>query len=430
MKKRNFCLILFLMIFAIILPFGVNAEVKTVTTEEELKSAVDDSTITEIIINADIETNGKINITRDLTLDGNGHSITYVGKFFKDANSEGSDDNTIWSKKSSDGTAGAVYVIQVYKANVEIKDIVLAGGNRGLGINGSTVTLDGTIGFVNNGYQDIELSNGVDVTGTPTLKLTDNAIVTTDNETDEVESWLILADSVDVNINGKTVSANKSLRASSIGAPVIAVDTVKEDSKVSENIFTEAKNSGSLINFGYTDDDGDLLYLWSFDANDIEKPMDVNTGVTFTEDAPEEINSDLSKLVTNYNDVMFMNFMHDGVLPGKATITYDVSSKYSVGTKLYIAHYNETTKELESIGEATVSRDGTVSFDIKECSSYVLYTGVDSNDQTNTSLDAVGNNVNSVENVKTGDIHLIGLISVFSVTAIGLFITCKKLVTR
>ena len=418
MKKS--CKMLVLLFAVLVIPFYVNAESKTVKTEEELKNAVADSTVSEIVLGDDIEILGKINITRDLTLDGNGHSITYVGKFFEKLDSEGSDDNTIWSKKSSDGTAGAVYVIQIYKANVEIKDIVLAGGNRGLGINGSTVTLDGTIGFVNNGFQDIELSNGVGVTGTPTLKLTDNAIVTTDNETDKVESWLIYVDGVEASVNGKTFSADTSLRASSIGAPVIAVDTVKEDSKVSKDIFTEAKNSGSLINFGYTNDDGDLLYLWSFDANDIENPMDVNTGVTFTKNAPDAINSDLSKLVTSYKDVMFMNFMHNGALPGKATITYDVSSKYSVGTKLYIAHYNETTKELESIGEATVSEDGTVSFDIKECSSYVLYTGEESNQQTNA----------TVENAKTGDIHLIGMISVLCITAIGLFITCKKLVTR
>lgn len=418
MKKC--CKMLVLLFVALVIPFYVNAESKTVKTEEELKNAVADSTVSEIVLGDDIEILGKINITRDLTLDGNGHSITYVGKFFEKLDSEGSDDNTIWSKKSSDGAAGAVYVIQIYKANVEIKDIVLAGGNRGLGINGSTVTLDGTIGFVNNGFQDIELSNGVGVTGTPTLKLTDNAIVTTDNETDKVESWLIYIDGVEVSVNGKTVGADTSLRASSIGAPVIAVDTVNEDSKVSKDIFTEAKNSGSLINFGYTNDDGDLLYLWSFDANDIENPMDVNTGVTFTKNAPDAINSDLSKLVTSYKDVMFMNFMHNGALPGKATITYNVSSKYSVGTKLYIAHYNETTKELESIGEATVSEDGTVSFDIKECSSYVLYTGEESNQQTNA----------TVENAKTGDIHLIGMISVLCITAIGLFITCKKLVTR
>ena len=417
MKKS--CKMLVLLFVALVIPFYVNAESKTVKTEEELKNAVADSTVSEIVLGDDIETLGKINIARDLTLDGNGHSITYVGEFFKDGTI--SENNTVWSEKSSDGTAGAVYVIQVYKANVEIKDIVLAGGNRGLGINGSTVTLDGTIGFVNNGFQDIELSNGVGVTGTPTLKLTDNAIVTTDNETDKVESWLIYVDGVEASVNGKTVGAGKiSLRASSIGAPVIAVDTVNEDSKVSKDIFTEAKNSGSLINFGYTNDNGDLLYLWSFDANDIENPMDVNTGVTFTKNAPDAINSDLSKLVTSYKDVMFMNFTHNGALPGKATITYDVSSKYSVGTKLYIAHYNETTKELESIGEATVSEDGTVSFDIKECSSYVLYTGEESNQQTNA----------TVENAKTGDIHLIGMISVLCITAIGLFITCKKLVTR
>lgn len=165
-----------------LVPLGVNAEATTVNSEKELRDALDNANVTEITLGADIETQGKININRDVTVDGQKHSITYVGKFFATKDGEGVDDNTVWSQKSSDGTEGAVYVLQVYESNVTIKDITLAGGNRGLGVNGGNVTLQGTINFENNGFQDIELSIGKGVTTKPTLKFDTLAKVNSDRQ--------------------------------------------------------------------------------------------------------------------------------------------------------------------------------------------------------------------------------------------------------
>lgn len=424
MKKcSKILLALFVMV---LLPLGVRAEVKTVNTEAELKEAINDSSVTEITLGADIETQGKINITRDLTIDGAGYSITYGGLFYNSSNPDGVLDNTVWSSKSTDGTSGAVYVIQVYMANVTLKDVVLAGGNRGLGVNGGKVTLESSIGFVNNGYQDIELSHGsaVPTSNVSTLIVEDGAVVVTDGEVDsDVTTWLVYVDDQDGMIGTKTITKGTSLKSTEFGADLIVLYPVGEEGEeISADVFANSKTNGNSLGFGFVDENGDNLYTWAFVSSDITDPtIAVNTGITFTDDAPSAIKSDVSKLVTTFNNVTYLNFAHDGALPGKASVTYYVGDKYDAGTKLYIAHYNESTKKLEDIGEAIVDEDGNVTFDITECSSYVLYTGTEvDNSNANT----------VVENANTGDINLIIMISVIAMAAVGLVITCKKLVTR
>ena len=66
----------------------------------------------------------------------------------------------------------------------------------------------------------------------------------------------------------------------------------------------------------------------------------------------------------------------------------------------------------------TVDEDGSITFEVTECSSYVVYTGT----TTTTSANQV------VENVKTGDINLGLIISAIVVAGIGLVITTKKII--
>lgn len=422
MNKRFFVgLLIFLMI-----PFGVNADVKTVNNQAELKDALGNAAVSEIVLGSDIETTDKIDITRDVTIDGNGHSISYVGQFFK--NGAVSSDNTVWSEKSSDGTAGAVYVLQAYMCKVTLKDITLTGGNRGLGINGAEVTLESSIGFANNGFQDIELSHGtlVDSSIVSTLKLAKDVVIVTDGEDSNVVSWLVFVDDLDgaiVYSDGTTKTINKgtSMKSSELATDLIVLNSISENTKeVSADIFTNSKVNGTKLGFGYVDDNGDFLYTWEFLGSDIENPMTLNTKITFTEEAPSAILEDVSKVVVNYQNVSYLNFEHNGKLPGKATVSYDVSNKYSVGTKLYVAHFNEATRQLENAREVTVDVDGSISFDITECSSYVLYTGIDNTNTINT----------VVTNAKTGDMNLI-LMGVLVIGAsIGAVVTSRKIVTK
>lgn len=218
-----------------LVPFGVKADVKTVNNEDELGNALTDATVSEIVLGSDIETQGKINITRDVIIDGQNHSITYTGKFFNNENPDGTDDNTVWSKKSSNGVPGAVYVIQVYNSNVTLKDITLSGGNRGLGVNGGNVTLEGTVNFTNNGFQDIELSVGKgNLDRHPTLVLSETANVRSDKDS---EDNLIVVQAPDADANGQysvnaTIVSNgtrKSIPATSGNEVNWTLEEVKEE---------------------------------------------------------------------------------------------------------------------------------------------------------------------------------------------------------
>lgn len=179
--KKNFSkfLLLIILTIALIPALNVNAATsKTVNNEAELKEALNDSNISTIILGSNIETTEKINIMRDVTIDGNNKTIRYIGKF----GASQSNDNTVW---------GGIYVLQIYKCNVTLKDIKLTGGNAGLLINGGHATFEGRIDVSGNGFGGIELGKGSGVTSSPTLTITDNAeIINTTESTDKPTLWV------------------------------------------------------------------------------------------------------------------------------------------------------------------------------------------------------------------------------------------------
>ena len=179
--KKNYSKILLLILLTITVFTTLNVEAatsKTVNNEAELKEALNDSNISTIILGSDIETTEKINIMRDVTIDGNNKTIKYVGTF----GSSGSKDNTVW---------GGIYVLQVYKSNVTLKNIKLTGGNAGLLINGGHATFIGKIDVSGNGFGGIELGKGSGVTSSPTLTITDNAeIINTTESPDKPTLWV------------------------------------------------------------------------------------------------------------------------------------------------------------------------------------------------------------------------------------------------
>lgn len=128
----------------------VNAEetAKTVSNYAELKAAVDTDTVTHITLAEDIELEKAIVsskeryvllITRPLTIDGAGHTL------------------------SAPHTVGweSDYIIQAFKTKgVVLKDIKLTGGDAGLLVNSSEVTLKGVVDVSGNEFGGIEVSHG------------------------------------------------------------------------------------------------------------------------------------------------------------------------------------------------------------------------------------------------------------------------------
>lgn len=167
---------IFLVVFLI--PLMKPQALSTVHTQEELKQALSDTSVSTITLGNDIETTEKINIMRPVTIDGNHHTLRYVGTF----GSSGSKDNTVW---------GGIYLLQVYKTEATIKNIRLTGGNAGLLVNGSKVTLVGTIDVSGNGFGGIELAQGSGVNAVSHLVLDDSAkIVNTTETSDKPTLWV------------------------------------------------------------------------------------------------------------------------------------------------------------------------------------------------------------------------------------------------
>lgn len=179
--KKNLSKFLLLIILTIILAPTINVKAatnKTVNSQKELIDALNDSSISTITLGSDIETTEKINIMRDVIIDGNNKTIKYVGTFGQSS----SKDNTVW---------GGIYVLQVYKSNVTLKNIKLTGGNAGLLINGGHAVFDGKIDVSGNGFGGIELGKGQGVATSPSLTVNNNAeIINTTESPDKPTLWV------------------------------------------------------------------------------------------------------------------------------------------------------------------------------------------------------------------------------------------------
>ncbi len=192
MTKTCKSLMVVLAFFLSFVPFlGLKAETVTVKTQEELKNALANKDVTEIVLGEDIHTTEKINITRPVTIDGANYTIMYTGKFGKD----NSDSNTVW---------GGIYVLQVYKTTATIKNIKLTGANAALLVNGGNVKLVGKIDVSGNGFGGIELGQGKGVSEISHLSLGENTDIINTTESENAPTLWVPDDSASavVEING------------------------------------------------------------------------------------------------------------------------------------------------------------------------------------------------------------------------------------
>lgn len=222
MKKLSHFIFLISLSFISIL--NVSASSVTVNSQSELKNALLDENITVIELGNDIETTEKINITRPVTIDGNGYTMKYVGTF----DSSGSKDNTVWN---------GIYLLQVYKTNATIKNIKLTNGNAALLVNGSTVTLEGNIDISGNGFGGIELSQGKNVTTISHLVIADGTKIINTTESASTPTLWVPDDTptaiLEMNGLQQTLNAGEELSI----AEITNLFTVQENPNTSDSII-------------------------------------------------------------------------------------------------------------------------------------------------------------------------------------------------
>ena len=122
---------------------AVDGGSETVTTQEALKMALANDSVSEIIIGDSFDVTEKIIISRPVIINGNSKTITMSGNIPEKWNSP------------------TAYIFQVYGTkDVTIKDIKLTHGNAALLINKGEATLLGNIDVSGNGFGGIESSHG------------------------------------------------------------------------------------------------------------------------------------------------------------------------------------------------------------------------------------------------------------------------------
>ena len=240
MKKTMAVFTTFLFLLLIVPFTTVFAESRTVTDQDTLKAALGDSEVDTILLGDDINTTEKINIIRPVKIDGNGHTIRYIGKF----GDEQSTSNKVW---------GGIYVLQVYRTNATIKDIKLMGGNAALLVNGGSVKLEGTIDVSENGFGGIELGQGKGVEETVKLELDKDTNIVNRTEDKERPTLWVPDDSQAATLvmDGKTetISTGKELTLTQV-EEMFGIQDSPETSVV--NAWYSASYVLGLLGLGYS----------------------------------------------------------------------------------------------------------------------------------------------------------------------------------
>lgn len=378
--------------------------IRNVTNEQELKEALKDKAVKTINIANDITTTQKINITRDVTINGNSHkiAINVADKF-------------VW---------GGYYVLQAYKSNVIINDIALTGGNAGLLVNKSNVTLNGKINVSDNGFGGIELTGE-----NPTINLKNATLVNT------TEAYLLPTLWVDPKMENITVDYNKFQAKIEVdkgdhlqsqyylnkfnsfenassqidkqinsGATTIEVITNSND-VIKASVLNALKNGPAREVNIYTDN-----ARISFNTKNITEDFtsDLKLGVAITGEQP--FDSDI--LNKNESELLFIDLKHNGTLPKGTKITFSTQGKYKQGEKVFLYYYNPETNQVELISKDIEISDDMATITIDHASVYFL---------SNKELTA---NVN-ITNPNTSDITIY-IIAILAIIALSGFTYVAK----
>lgn len=164
------------------------ADEANVYTLDELHAALENSTITTIHIKADIsDITDAVRVDHTLTINGEGHTLSFTDDLNTAAYGSRSaiiisaDDVVLndvnVQMTNTTGWQGA-YGLQAYKVTgVIVHNYSATGGDAALLVNGSEVTLTGTIDVSGNEFGGIELSKGSGVTTEPTLDISGGSLV-------------------------------------------------------------------------------------------------------------------------------------------------------------------------------------------------------------------------------------------------------------
>lgn len=170
------------------------------TTLKVFNQAINDPSINTIKLSGTINLDSTTSIDRPVTItDGelsfsqSGQNLVLLnGGTLKNVTIRNTSESQVTIKrktKSSDPVWSSTYGLQVYKGSATLDNCTFIGGNAGLLVNGSTVTLKGTTTISGTSFGGIEVSKGVNV-GTAGILNIEGTLVNADEAYGKPTVWV------------------------------------------------------------------------------------------------------------------------------------------------------------------------------------------------------------------------------------------------
>ncbi len=192
------------------------------------------------------------------------------------------------------------------------------------------------------------------------------------NEQDyTVESWKVFAEAVDVlkevaeNKDASIHSANDAIRSYQQAQKGLTTTIVARPAIIPKSEF-ESIYGENLTAFRRGTTRTGKKYSVTFKGTDVKTPADFNAEIIYGSEYEEKIRLQ----VGSASDYHLFSFVHEGLFPGTASVTMDVSDTYKDGTyRLY--KWNTSTNESEFIKEVSIA-NGSVTIDMDNGGDYFI----------------------------------------------------------
>lgn len=242
--------------------FYFKKDVEPVTVEvasvEDLKTAIA-ANAPHITLTDNITVTEKINILHAIVIDGAGHTI---------------------SGNNQPGWEG-LYALQFYNVNATVKDLNFTNLDAAILVNGSTLTLEGSVNLSGNEFGGIELTQGVDVVNAPKLNI-ENVILT--NTTEDYGQPTVWTDSTSAaEIIGGSLIVRNDINGTQ-DQYYLNAETAKEvkATKMFYEMFAALNSDKVKVNVN--DVDGSLQVVFIGGKADVDAVVDVLTSIIVDND--------------------------------------------------------------------------------------------------------------------------------------------------
>lgn len=145
--------------------------------------------------------------------------------------------------------------------------------------------------------------------------------------------------------------------------------------KTGKSELEAIKGKKEYVDFQMKDGSDNVLYAWEFLGTDITKPMDMDYQIQTSSKAFDGCSYGTDA------DSLYIDFAHDGELPGKASVFLRLNNTFSDTDTLNLYYFDEKTGEISLVNEGLKPQAGYVTLSLTHCSKYILTTETFANAQ-------------------------------------------------